>query len=130
MVGMVVKFKIGELEEEVRASSSRRIRKELIGSFQGVSVRRRFLVRFQNGFKKNMYLNQLTLAIVEKILVEEEPDASTIPYIPEDQVEKEKGYYCCVYVMLQFKNEASIESKEEQADMGDDTDEEDTEDII
>ena len=41
--------------------------------------------------------------IVDKIPVEEEPLVSTITEIPEDQVEKEKGYYCCVYVILQFK---------------------------
>ena len=49
MVGTVVKSKIGELEEEVRAGSSRRTRKDLTGVVQGVSGRRRFLVRFQNG---------------------------------------------------------------------------------
>ena len=49
MVGTVVKTKIGELEEEVRVGSSRRMRKELTGVVQGVSGKRRFLVRFQNG---------------------------------------------------------------------------------
>ena len=49
VVGTVVKARIGELEEEVRAGSSRRMRKELSGVVQVVSVRRRFLVRFQNG---------------------------------------------------------------------------------
>ena len=48
MVGTVVKAKIGELEEEVRVGSSRRMRKEFTGLFQGVSGRRRFLVRFHN----------------------------------------------------------------------------------
>ena len=41
--------------------------------------------------------------IVENIPVEEEPEVSTIPEIPEDQVELEKGYYRFVCVMLQFK---------------------------
>ena len=49
MEGTVVKYKIGELEEEVRAGHSRRMRKELTSVVQGVSKRRRFLVRFQNG---------------------------------------------------------------------------------
>ena len=102
MEGTVVKAKIGELEEEVRAGNSRRMRKELTGVVQGVSGRMRFLVRFQNGCKKNLSSNQLTVVIVEKIPVEEEPEVSTIPEIPEDQVEKEKGYYRCLYVMLQF----------------------------
>ena len=36
VVGTVVKVKIGELKEEVRASSSIRMRKELTGVVQGV----------------------------------------------------------------------------------------------
>ena len=55
--------------------------------------------------------------IVDDIPVDEEPEVSTIPEILEDKVEKEKGYYRCVYVMLRFKNEAGIGSKEEQADV-------------
>ena len=65
MEGMVVKAKIGELEEEVRTGSSRRIRKKLTGAVQGVLGRKRLLVRFQNGCEKNMYSNQLTVVIVE-----------------------------------------------------------------
>ena len=78
----VVKAKIGELEEEVRAGNSRRKRKELTGVVKGVLGRRRFLVRFQNGFKKNLSSNQLTVVIVVNIPVEEEPKVSTIPEIP------------------------------------------------
>ena len=89
MEGTVVKAKIGELEEEeVRAGNSRRTRKDLTGVVQGVLGRRRFLVRFQNGCKNNLSSNQLTVVIVEKIPVEEEPEVSTIPEIPEDQVKK------------------------------------------
>ena len=124
MVGAVVKSKIGELEEEVRECSPRRMRKEFTGVVQGVLGRRRFLVRFQNGCKNNMSMNQLTVVIIEKIPVEEEPEVSTIPEIPEDQAEKEKGYYRCVYVMLWFKKEVGVYSKEEKADVDDDTDEE------
>ena len=107
----VGKANTGELELEVRAGNSRRMSKELTGVVQGVSGRRRFLMRFQNGCKKNMSSNQLTVVIVHKILVEEEPLVSTIPEIPEDQVEKEKGYYRCIYVLLQFKNEDGVDSK-------------------
>ena len=56
--------KIGELEEEVRAGIPRRMRKELTGLVQGVSGRRRFLVRFQNGCKNNISSYQLTVVIV------------------------------------------------------------------
>ena len=52
MVGTVVKYKIGELEEEVRAGSSRRMRKEFTGVVQGIPGRRRFFVRFKNGCEK------------------------------------------------------------------------------
>ena len=86
--GAVVKAKIGELKEEVRADNSRNMRKDLTGLVQGVSGRRRFLVRFQNGCENNMSSNQLTVVIVDRIPVEEEPEVSTIPEIPEDQVEK------------------------------------------
>ena len=70
---------------------------------QGVSGRRRFLVRFQNWCKNYLSSNQLTVVILDKIPVEEEPLVSTIPEIPEDKVKK-KGYYRCVYVLLQLKN--------------------------
>ena len=52
-----------------------------------------------------------------------------IPEIPEDQVKKEKVYYFCVYIMLQFKKEVGVEIREEQADVEDDPDEEEMEDV-
>ena len=100
--GAVVKANIGELEEEVTAGNSRRMRKELTGVVQCVSGRRRFFVRFQNGCENNLSYNQLTVVIVDKIPLEEKPLVSTIPDIPEDQVKKQKGFYRCVYVILQF----------------------------
>ena len=84
---------------------------------QCVSGRRRLLARFHNRCEKNLEYNQLTVVIIEKIPVEEEPEVSTIPEIREDQVEKEKGYYRCIYVMLKFNNEVGVDSKEEQADV-------------
>ena len=64
MLGTVIKSNIGELEEEVRAGSLRRMRKELNGVVQGVSGKRRLFVRFQYGCKNNLYSNQLTVVIV------------------------------------------------------------------
>ena len=93
LVGKVIKAKIGELEEEVRVGSLRGMRKELTGMVQGVSGRRRFLVRFKNGREKNLSSNQLTAAKAHDILVEEAPGVSTILDIPEDSVKKHKGYY-------------------------------------
>ena len=91
VVGTVVKAKIGELEEELRVGSSRRMVKELTGVVQGVLGRRRFLVRFQNGCKNNMSSNQLTVVTAHEILMEEAPKVSMIPEIPEDNVKSHKG---------------------------------------
>ena len=100
--GALVKSKIGELDEEVRAGNSRRVRNGFTGVFQGVLWSRRLLLRFQNGCKNNLSSNQIAVVMVEKILVVEEPEVSKIPEITEDQVKKKKGYYLCVYVMLKF----------------------------
>ena len=54
---------------------------------------------------------------------------STIPEIPEDNVEKHKGYYRCVYVLLQFKTEDEIGNKEEQTELYNDPDEEEMDDV-
>ena len=80
--GTIVKSRIGELEEEVRAGNSISMRKELNCVVKGVSGGRRFLARFQNWCKKNLSSNQLTVVIVVNIPVEEEPKVSTIPEIP------------------------------------------------
>ena len=129
VVGAVVKAKIGELEKEVRAGNSRRMRKELTDVVKGVPGSRGLLVRFQNGCKNNLSLNQLTFVVVDKIPVEEEPLVSTIPEIPEDEVEKEKGYYWCVYVLLHLKNEDGVDSKDEQAELENDPDEEEMDNV-
>ena len=89
-MGTVVKPKIGELEEEVREGSSIRMRKDFTDVVKGVSENKRFLVRFQNGYKNNISLNQLTIVIVEKIPEEKEPEVSEIAEIPEEQVKLEK----------------------------------------
>ena len=124
VVGTVVKAKIGELEEEVRAGSSRRTRKELTGVVQGVLGRR----RFENRCEKNLSSNQLTVVIVENILKEKEPEVSKTAEIPEEQVKLEKGYYLCVYVMLRLKKEVVVDRKEEQAKVEGDPDEEEMDD--
>ena len=88
MVGTLAKVNICELEEEVRAGNSRSMSKEFTVVVQGVLGRRRLLVRYKNGYEKNLSSNQITVVIVDKIPVEEEPLVSTIPEILEDQVEK------------------------------------------
>ena len=98
VVGTVVKAKIGELEEEVRVGSARRMRKELTCVVQAISGKRSFLVRFHDGCKNNLSSNQLTVVAAHEILVEEAPLVSTIPERPEDIVESHKRYYVCVYL--------------------------------
>ena len=72
-------------------------------------------------------MNQLTIMILEKSPVEEEPEMPTIPEIPEEQVTLEKGYYCCVCVILYFNEEGGVDRKEDQVDVKQDPDEEDME---
>ena len=64
-----------------------------------------------------------------EILVEEAPEVSTIPEIPEDNVESHKGYYWCVYFLLHFKTEDGIDNKEEQTELENDADEEENYDV-
>ena len=66
-MGTVEKSKVGELGDEVREGFYRRMRKELTGVVQGVSVKRRFLVRFQDGYEKDLTSNQLTSITVDSI---------------------------------------------------------------
>ena len=87
MVWKVVKSKIVELEEEVRAGSSRRMRKQFTGVVQGVSGKNSLLVRFKDGCENNLSLNQLTVMIVENIPEYKEPEVFSVPDIPEEQVE-------------------------------------------
>ena len=76
-----------------------------------------------------MSSNQLTVMTSHDILVEEAPEVSTIPEIPEDIVEIHKGHYRCVYVLLQFKKEDKIDNKEEQTELENDPDEEEMDDV-
>ena len=54
---------------------------------------------------------------------------STIPDIPEDNVEIHKGYYRCVNVILQLKTENGIYNKEEQIELENYPDEEEKDEI-
>ena len=59
--------------------------------FQGLSGKKRFLVRFQYGCGKYLTSDQPKIVIVEKSLVEEEPKVPTITEIPEEQYALENG---------------------------------------
>ena len=110
MVGAVVKTKIGELEEGVRAGRYRRMGNVFTGVLEGFLVKKRFLLRFQYGCEKNLSSNQITTVIVEKIPEEKEPEVSAIPEIPEEQVELDKGYYRYFCIMLWFLKEVGVDS--------------------
>ena len=58
------------------------MRKELTGVVQGISGKKRFLARFQDGCENNMSLNQLSIVIVEKISEEKEHEGFTNMEIP------------------------------------------------
>ena len=72
--------------------------------------------------KNNLSSNQLIIVIVEKSPVKKKTKVFMNPEIPEEQVTLEKYHCHCLYVMLRFKKEVGVDSKEEQADVEDDTD--------
>ena len=86
-------------------------------------------MRFQNGCENNLSSNQLTVVVVEKIPEEKEPEVSEISEMPEEQVELDKGYYRCVYVMIRLLKEVSVEIKEDQSDVEYDPDEEEMDSV-
>ena len=49
-------------------------------------------MRFQDGRKNNLSLNELTIVILEKIPEEKESEVYEIVEIPEEQVRLEKVY--------------------------------------
>ena len=53
----MVKAKVGELDKEVREGFYMRLEKDFTGVVQGVYVKRRFLVMFQDRCKKDPTLN-------------------------------------------------------------------------
>ena len=86
-------------------------------------------MRFQDSCEDDLSSNQLTVVIVEKIPEEKQLEVSKIADMPEEQVELENGYYHCEHVMLRFKKEVDVDSKEDQAVVDDYPDEEETDDV-
>ena len=62
-VGSVLKVEVGELEEITSEGRSRRIRKEVVGCVQDVVGKKKFLVKFEDGQKKEMGSFSLLLLI-------------------------------------------------------------------
>ena len=82
-VGSVVKAKVGELEKITRDGRSRRMRKEVVGCVQSVVGKKKFLVLFKDGQKKDMG-SCLLVYLSEK---EEVEMVESISHLPE----KEEG---------------------------------------
>ena len=53
-VGYVVNAKVGEMEDKKRHLRSMRTRKEVVGNLQDVVGKKKFLVKFEYGKKKEM----------------------------------------------------------------------------
>ena len=77
-VGSVVKSKVGELEKITREGRSSRIRKEVVGCFQSVVGKKKFLVLFEYGQKKDMGSCSLVY-LSEKEVFEMEESISHLP---------------------------------------------------
>ena len=86
-MGAVVKAKVGTLEDEVREGFSRWLREDFIDMVQGLSGKRRLLVRFWDGCEKDLTLNQLTVVTVERIPMTEEYEVPMISAIPCETID-------------------------------------------
>ena len=72
------------------------------------------LVRFQDGYEKDITSNQLTEVAVDSFPVIKEDEVSTIYVIPDETVDFDKGYYHGIYYLLQFNKGGGIDSKQDQ----------------
>ena len=77
---------------------------------QGVSGKRRFLVRFQDGCEKDVTSNKLTILTVENIPMNKEAEVVKISVMPNETIDLDKGYYHGVYVLLYFNNDVGVDS--------------------
>ena len=77
-VGSVVKAKVGELEKITREGRSRRMRKEVVGCVQSLVGKKKFLVVFKDGQKKEIG-SCLLVYLSEKEEVEMEELISHLP---------------------------------------------------
>ena len=69
---------------------------------QGVSGKMVLLVKFQDGYDKDMTMNQITGVKLDRIPVTKEAEFPTIYAILDWEVDLEKGYYHGVYILIQF----------------------------
>ena len=71
-------------------------------------------MRFQDGFEKEMSMNQLTIVTVERRPITKEYEVPEIYAMPEEEVDLEKWYYndIYIYVLLKFNKENDVNIKE------------------
>ena len=86
MVGIVVKAKVGEMEEEIREVFYMGLRKEMTGVVQEVVGERRYLERFHDGLEKEMSYIQLTIVVIRSE-IKEEIKMREVEILPEVRVE-------------------------------------------
>ena len=79
----VVKAKVGELEKIKREGRSRRMSKEVVGFVQSVVGKKKFLVQFEDGKKKEISSSSLVFLSLKEEVEMDEP----ISHFPE----KEQG---------------------------------------
>ena len=103
LVGTVARSKAGDLDDEVREVFYRWPKKELNVVVQGVFVKRRLLVRFQNFYDKDPNLNKLIIMSAERRPVTKEAKVPTISVITDYNIDLEKGYYHTVYIFIHFE---------------------------
>ena len=81
-VGSVVKAKVGGLEKITRKGVSRRIRKEVVGCVQAVVGKKKFVVQFEDGKKKDISASLLVfLSFKEEVDMDE-----TLSSYPEKEL--------------------------------------------
>ena len=85
---------------------------------------------FWYGCEKYLTLNRLTIVTLDKILMTEETEVTTISMIPDKTVNLDQVYYHGIYFLLHFKRQEYSYSKDDQADMEADPDEEQMWDVI
>ena len=72
-VGYVVKEKVGEIEEDTRKGRIRRTIKEVVGCVQDMVGKKRFLVQFGDGQRKDTSSSLLVFLISKKEVEMDEP---------------------------------------------------------
>ena len=78
-VGSVVKAMVGELENITREGRSRRMRKEVVECVQSVVGKKKFLIQFEDGQKKEISSSSLVFLSSKEEVDMDEP----ISHLPE-----------------------------------------------